>query len=51
METWQTFALAQFLKPFAFLVLVLVVLYPARRAVEKYVPDGRLKRFLLWRTN
>lgn len=46
MSEW---AIALFLKPFIFLVLFVVVLYPARRAVEKYMKDGKVKRLLLRR--
>lgn len=46
MEPW---AIALFVKPFALLLLFLLVLYPARRAVEKLMKDGKLKRLLLLR--
>jgi hypothetical protein len=46
MEPW---AIALLLKPLYLLVLFVLVLYPARWAVQKYMRDGRLKRLLLWR--
>lgn len=46
MEAWQ---IAVFLKPFVLLVLAACVLYPARIAVKRYLPEGKLKRFLLFR--
>lgn len=36
--------------PFMFLLAALV-LYPARKAVQKWMPEGRLKRLLLRRVN
>lgn len=46
MEPW---AIALLIKPFALLVLFVLVLYPARWAVQRYLPDGKLKRLLLRR--
>ena len=46
MEPW---AIALVLKPLALLVLFVLVLYPARWAVQRYLPDGWLKRLLLRR--
>jgi uncharacterized protein YneF (UPF0154 family) len=46
MEPW---AIALFVKPLALLVLFVLVLYPARRAVQRYMKDGPLKRLLLRR--
>jgi hypothetical protein len=46
MDGW---VIAAFLKPFALLVLAVVVLIPARMAVAKWLPDGKLKRLLLRR--
>jgi hypothetical protein len=46
MEPW---AIALLVKPFVLLVLFVAVLYPARRAVERYMKDGKLKRLLLFR--
>lgn len=40
-------AISMLIRPFVFLALALLVLYPARRAVEKYMKDGKLKRLLL----
>lgn len=37
------------LKPLFFFVLMATVLYPARRAVMRWMPDGKLKRLLLHR--
>ncbi len=42
---------AAFLKPFVLFVLAVCVLHPARRAVEKNMKDGKLKRLLLKRVN
>lgn len=39
------------IKPLALFALSALVLYPARRAVMRWFPEGRLKRLLLWRTN
>jgi hypothetical protein len=39
------------LKPLLFLILCGAVLYPARRAVMRWMPDGKLKRLLLRRVN
>lgn len=41
-------AIAAFLRPFALLILGVLILYPIRRSVER-MTDGRLKRFLLTR--
>jgi hypothetical protein len=46
MEPW---AIAVLVKPLVLLVLFVVVLYPARWAVQRYLKDGRLKRLLLTR--
>lgn len=40
-------ALAAVLKPLVLVVLFVLVLYPARRAVQKWMPEGKVKRFLL----
>lgn len=39
--------IAIFLKPFAALLLAVCVLIPARRAVVRWWPEGRVKRLLL----
>ena len=44
-------ALAAFLRPFVLLVLGVLILAPARIAVERYMKDGKLKRLLLTRVN
>ncbi len=36
------------LKPFGFLLILLLV-YPARLAVIRFMPEGKLKRLLLFR--
>lgn len=36
------------LAPF-FLLALLAAAYPVKRLIEKKMPDGRLKRILLWR--
>lgn len=46
MEPWMW---AVLLKPFAFLVLAVLVLIPARMAAQRFIPEGKLKRILLWR--
>lgn len=46
MDPW---VIAVFLKPFALLVLAVLVLIPARLACQKWLKDGKLKRLLLWR--
>ena len=46
MEGWQ---IALVIKPLAFFLLTALVLYPARRAVMRWMPDGRFKRLLLHR--
>jgi len=43
-EAWQIAIVA---KPFILLVFAITVLYPCRRACEKYMREGRLKRLLL----
>lgn len=48
MKTWQ---IAILVKPFATFVLAACVLYPCRKAVERYMRDGKLKRLLLRRVN
>lgn len=44
-------AIAAFLRPFVLIVLALAILTPARIAVERFMPDGKLKRLLLTRVN
>ena len=46
LEPWQ---IAIVLKPFAMLIVAVVILIPARMAAERYIPEGRLKRVLLRR--
>lgn len=48
MEPWQ---IAVFLKPFVLLILTVCILYPIRVLVQKRMPEGKLKRFLLTRIN
>lgn len=45
----MTWALAVALRPLIALVLITLVLVPARMAVQRWAPDGKLKRFLLFR--
>jgi hypothetical protein len=45
METW----LAIVLRPFVALLVVGLVLLPARLVLQKKLPEGRLKRLLLFR--
>lgn len=48
MDNWT---LAILIKPFAMFFLTLFVLYPARYAVNRWMPDGKLKRLFLYRVN
>ena len=48
MEPWL---LAVIFKPFVLFVLAVCVLYPARKAAERWIPEGRLKRVLLFRVS
>lgn len=41
--------LALILKPFVLLILAVCVLIPARLAAQRFIPEGRIKRILLWR--
>lgn len=45
----QETVLALIFRPLFLFLLVALVLYPARVAMTKYFPEGRLKRILLWR--
>jgi hypothetical protein len=47
----DTLFFAFLLRPFVLLLLALLVLAPAVYAVRKWVPEGKLKRFLLYRIN
>lgn len=49
MEVLVTIFIANALKPIVFSALCYCILFPARRAVERHMQDGRLKRFLLFR--
>lgn len=42
-------ALALALKPLILILLFVLILYPARRAVMRWWPEGRVKAFLLRR--
>lgn len=44
----STTALALILKPLVFLAVFLLICLPARFAVKRFVPEGRIKRILLW---
>lgn len=48
MEPW---VLAAIFKPFVMFVLAACVLYPARRAVMRWWPEGKVKRVLLFRVS
>jgi hypothetical protein len=48
METW---AIAVVARPFLMVVLAVAVLYPARKAVKRWWPEGRVKRVLLFRVS
>lgn len=43
----MTVFLAQILKPFVLLVVLGLICLPARLAVQRWMKDGKLKRFLL----
>jgi len=43
------FVLALILRPFVLLLISVLLLIPARLAVQRWLPDGRIKRVLLWR--
>jgi len=43
----MTFAIAMLLRPFALFILLACICLPARFAVIRWMPDGRLKRLLL----
>jgi hypothetical protein len=42
-------AIAFLIKPFVMLFLAIFVLAPAVYAVKRWMPEGKLKRFLLYR--
>ena len=42
----MTFAIAAFLRPFAALLVLWLICWPIKKAAQKYLPEGRLKRFL-----
>lgn len=44
----MVFAIATILKPFAALLMILLFAAPGKRLVQRYMKDGKLKRFLLW---
>lgn len=45
----SNFAIAMLVRPFMLLILSVVILIPARMAVERHMKDGKLKRLLLRR--
>lgn len=45
----MSWSLAIILRPLFLLVVVGLILVPARLAVQRHMRDGRLKRFLLFR--
>jgi len=45
----MSWSLAIILRPLFLLVVVGLILVPARLAVQRYLPEGRLKRILLFR--
>lgn len=45
----MSWAIALVIRPFAMLLLAVMVLIPARLAVYRWMPEGKLKRVLLWR--
>lgn len=48
METWHW---ALILKPLVFFIFAGLVLYPIRRAAMRWLPEGKLKRLLLFRVS
>jgi hypothetical protein len=46
METWL---IALLVKPLAAFLVLVVICYPAKMAVARYMSDGKLKRLLLTR--
>ena len=40
-------AIAMFLRPFILLLVMLLVLVPIRKAVIRWMPEGKMKRLLL----
>ena len=46
-EYMESVLIALLLKPLLLLVLAVFFLIPARLAVQRWLPDGKLKRFLL----
>lgn len=48
MEPWL---LAAIFKPFVLFIFAAAILYPARRAAQKWIPEGRIKRALLFRVS
>lgn len=48
--SWTT-AAAVLLTPFVLAILSLVILNPAKRAIMRRMPEGRIKRLLLFRVN
>ncbi len=47
----MSLALAAFLRPLVFLLVAALVLIPVRLAIQRWMPEGRLKRILLLRVN
>lgn len=45
----MTWAIALALRQFAALILFGLICLPVRFAVQRYMPDGKIKRVLLWR--
>lgn len=45
----MSYTIAMLLKPFVFFVLLACVLLPCRFAVIKWMPEGKVKRILLFR--
>lgn len=48
MSNW---VIALLIKPLVLIALAVFVLYPARIAVQKWLPEGRVKKLLLRRVN
>ena len=45
----MSWALAVLLRPLILVLLAVMILTPARLAVQRFLPDGKLKRLLLRR--
>ena len=51
MESSDIGLISAVVRPFLLLVVVVCIVYPLRKAFERFVPEGRWKRILLRRIN